>query len=610
MTASQKKFFKRSVWVNGTGSFTVKVHPNARKSMSKEHRGASTLGPYASTATSTTSQTESTSKAEPHHPPGDAAHSSASSFVSPFAAASQISVTCSSRQMTPAQRCQLEATSSMDMDALQRVADITDLVTSSFQADGALAVILDEGNLLPTFAPQEGLSKAKEDQAALCCPWDLKPPPSEVLLVTDALQEPRFAQNELVTSGPRIRSFAAAPLMGADGAWLGSLCVVDSQPDKFTPQSALLLFNFAAMMVRDVEQGLRVRKRRSRTQGLSEQLRHLTQVLEAYEEAVALFDASDPKWLILFVNNAFLTLTGRPADDMPERGLLDMFSLSCPNEEEDEATFMQRTLALMRDRKEILLTGQYKGPLGLETAVSIRFRPAISGSRSENFSSLAGHKAKGQSRAASLGPHYLVFVSQNADTTDLRIRAGRKLKREPFDDVKVGPLLGAGSYGRVYKGTWQGATVAVKVIEHMQTAKTAPTIDGTKTLLEAIVSIELSHPSVVHTYKFDTIPVMTSRLDPAKQAAASAAGGSIPLETWLVLEWCDQGSLQAYVDKGSFRKDPMRGTVHMTNLLATAKEIAGGMAYLHSQDLMHGDLTASNILLASSEKDQRHFAAK
>ncbi len=44
----------------------------------------------------------------------------------------------------------------------------------------------------------------------------------------------------------------------------------------------------------------------------------------------------------------------------------------------------------------------------------------------------------------------------------------------------------------------------------MQTAKTAPTIDGTKTLLEAIVSIELSHPSVVHTYKFDTIPVTVS----------------------------------------------------------------------------------------------------
>ena len=67
---------------------------------------------------------------------------------------------------------------------------------------------------------------------------------------------------------------------------------------------------------------------------------------------------------------------------------------------------------------------------------------------------------------------------------------------------------------------------------------------------------------------------------------------------------------QGCIDKGFFRKDPMRGTVRMQFLLATAKEIAGGMAYLHSQDLMHGDLTASNIMLASSEKDERHFAAK
>ena len=67
---------------------------------------------------------------------------------------------------------------------------------------------------------------------------------------------------------------------------------------------------------------------------------------------------------------------------------------------------------------------------------------------------------------------------------------------------------------------------------------------------------------------------------------------------------------QGTIDKGFFREDPMLGTIKMDFLLATAKEIAGGMAYLHSQDLMHGDLTASNIMLASSEKDRRHFAAK
>ena len=43
---------------------------------------------------------------------------------------------------------------------------------------------------------------------------------------------------------------------------------------------------------------------------------------------------------------------------------------------------------------------------------------------------------------------------------------------------------------------------------------------------------------------------------------------------------------------------------------ATAQEIAGALAYLHSQDLLHGDLTGGNILLASSDADERGFAAK
>ncbi len=55
---------------------------------------------------------------------------------------------------------------------------------------------------------------------------------------------------------------------------------------------------------------VQVRKRRSKTQNLSEQLRHLAQVLEAYDEGVALFDANDPKLRILFVNEALLSLTG------------------------------------------------------------------------------------------------------------------------------------------------------------------------------------------------------------------------------------------------------------------------------------------------------------
>lgn len=36
--------------------------------------------------------------------------------------------------------------------------------------------------------------------------------------------------------------------------------------------------------------------------------------------------------------------------------------------------------------------------------------------------------------------------------------------RQPFDDVKLGPLLGKGGYGRVYRAVWNGAAVACKVV--------------------------------------------------------------------------------------------------------------------------------------------------
>ena len=34
---------------------------------------------------------------------------------------------------------------------------------------------------------------------------------------------------------------------------------------------------------------------------------------------------------------------------------------------------------------------------------------------------------------------------------------------EAFEDVQLGPLLGQGGFGKVYRGLWNGAAVAVKV---------------------------------------------------------------------------------------------------------------------------------------------------
>lgn len=60
----------------------------------------------------------------------------------------------------------------------------------------------------------------------------------------------------------------------------------------------------------------------------------------------------------------------------------------------------------------------------------------------------------------------------------------------------------------------------------------------------------------------------------------------------------------------SFGVTLFRKQADLEAILATAREIAAGMAYLHADNILHGDLTAGNILLVSSPKDRRQFSAK
>ena len=75
----------------------------------------------------------------------------------------------------------------------------------------------------------------------------------ELLEVTDALDDPRFADNPLVVGAPHIRFYAGAPLTTPEGHNLGALCVIDQKPRQLTDQQRDALSRLARRVMAQLE---------------------------------------------------------------------------------------------------------------------------------------------------------------------------------------------------------------------------------------------------------------------------------------------------------------------------------------------------------------------
>jgi tRNA A-37 threonylcarbamoyl transferase component Bud32 len=135
---------------------------------------------------------------------------------------------------------------------------------------------------------------------------------------------------------------------------------------------------------------------------------------------------------------------------------------------------------------------------------------------------------------------------------------------EYLEGVELSLKLGQGNFGSVYKATWQGSEVAVKIVQS-EVRKKVET--------EATILKKLNHPNIIRYY-----------------------GLARPMsnDMFVVMEYMSLGSLDKLM-----KSDPEFFSVE--EVQAMCYDVAAGMSYLHNQFIIHRDLALRNLLVKQED---------
>ena len=136
----------------------------------------------------------------------------------------------------------------LDTDAEERFDRITRLARQMFEVPIALVSLVDADR--QWFKSRPGLEACQTGRDISFCGHAIIH--EQPLCVANALLDPRFADNPLVSGPPYIRFYAGYPVHSPNGARIGTLCIIDHTPRELTAVDLQALADFAAMVDREV----------------------------------------------------------------------------------------------------------------------------------------------------------------------------------------------------------------------------------------------------------------------------------------------------------------------------------------------------------------------
>lgn len=197
----------------------------------------------------------------------------------------------------------LDTPSEESFDRIARIA------TRLLEAPIALVSLVAEAH--QEFKACLGLNRRRTDRAISFCTHAIAA--GTTLVIPDATQDARFAENPLVTGTPHIRFYAGAPLRTPDGFLLGTLCVLDTRPRRLAAAQVRSLEDLAALVMSELEL-----RREQAERAAAEDL--YTAVVEVLGEGVVVHDAGGA---IIAANPSAQQILGLSLDQLLGRTSID-----------------------------------------------------------------------------------------------------------------------------------------------------------------------------------------------------------------------------------------------------------------------------------------------